>query len=99
MFKKFTSENQNTYEYRAHKSFSLTQADLTRYEFIKDSTNEISKSYYDFARINFYLSGSTSDEYGSQFTIGKDGSGRDTFLTKFYNQLVLNDLCTTFYSP
>ena len=85
MFKQFTTENQNTYEYKANKTFTLTQSDLTRHEFIKDSTNEISKSYYDFARINFYLSGSTSDNYGSQFNIGNDGSGRNTFLNKFYD--------------
>jgi len=85
MFKKFTTENQNTYQYKANKNFTLTQADLTRHEFIKDSTNEVSKSYYDFARINFYLSGSTSDNYGSQFNIGNDGSGRNTFLNKFYD--------------
>ena len=85
MFKKFTPENQNTYQYKAHKNFTLTQADLTRHEFIKDSTNEVSKSYYDFARINFYLSGSTTEEYNSQFNIGNDGSGYDTFLTKFYD--------------
>ena len=86
MFKQFTPENQNTYEYKAHKSFTLSQADVTRHRFIKDSSNEVSKSYYDFARINFYLSGSTSDNYGSSFNIGNDGSGRDTFLTKFYNE-------------
>ena len=85
MFKKFTPENQNTYQYKAHKNFTLTQADLTRHEFIKDSTNEVSKSYYDFARINFYTSGSTSDIYGNQFNIGNDGSGRNTFLNKFYD--------------
>ena len=85
MFKQFTSENQNTYEYKAHKSFTLTQGDVTRHQFLNNSSNEISKSYYDFARINFYLSGSTSDNYGSQFNIGNDGSGRDTFLTKFYD--------------
>ena len=85
MFKQFTSENQNTYEYKAHKSFTLSQADVTRHQFLNNSSNEVSKSYYDFARINFYLSGSTSDNYGSQFNIGNDGSGRDTFLTKFYD--------------
>jgi len=85
MFKKFTTENQNTYQYTAHKNFTLTQTDLTRHEFIKNSTNEVSKSYYDFARINFYVSSSTSDNYGSQFNIGNDGSGRNTFLNKFYN--------------
>ena len=86
MFKQFTPENQNTYGYKSHKSFTLTQADVTRHRFIKDSSNEISKSYYDFARINFYLSGSTTDNYGSTFTIGYDGSGYDTFLTKFYDE-------------
>jgi len=86
MFKQFTPENQNTYEYTAHKSFTLTQADVTRHQFIKDSSNEVSKSYYDFSRINFYLSGSTQEQYGSTFTIGNDGSGRDTFLTKFYDE-------------
>ena len=85
MFKQFTSENQNTYEYKAHKSFTLSQADVTRHQFLNNSSNEVSKSYYDFARINFYLSGSTSDNYGSQFNIGNDGSGIDTFLTKFYD--------------
>ena len=85
MFKQFTPNNQNTYEYKANKSFRLTQADLTRHQFIKDSSNEVSKSYYDFARINFYLSGSADDEYTKSFNIGNDGSGRDTFLHKFYN--------------
>ena len=85
MFKQFTPNNQNTYEYKANKSYSLTQADLTRHQFIKDSSNEVSKSYYDFARINFYLSGSADDEYTKSFNIGNDGSGRDTFLHKFYN--------------
>ena len=85
MLKQFTPENQNTYEYKAHKSFTLTQADVTRHQFLNNSSNEVSKSYYDFARINFYLSGSTSDNYGSSFNIGNDGSGYDTFLTKFYD--------------
>ena len=85
MLKQFTPENQNTYEYKAHKSFTLTQADVTRHQFLNNSSNEVSKSYYDFARINFYLSGSTSDNYGSQFNIGNDGSGYNTFLTKFYD--------------
>ena len=85
MLKQFTPENQNTYEYKAHKSFTLTQADVTRHQFLNNSSNEVSKSYYDFARINFYLSGSTSDNYGSGFNIGNDGFGYDTFLTKFYD--------------
>ena len=85
MFKQFTSENQNPYEYKAHKSFTLSQADVTRHQFLNNSSNEVSKSYYDFARINFYLSGSTDEKYSEQFNIGNDGSGRDTFLTKFYD--------------
>ena len=85
MFKQFTLENQNTYEYKAHKSYTLTQADVTRHQFLNNSSNEVSKSYYDFARINFYLSGSTSEIYNESFNIGNDGSGRNTFLTKFYN--------------
>jgi len=85
MFKQFTSENQNTYEYKAHKSFTLSQADVTRHQFLNNSLNEVSKSYYDFARVNFYLSGSTDDKYADQFNVGNDGSGRNTFLTKFYD--------------
>ena len=85
MLKQFTPENQNTYEYKAHKSFTLTQADVTRHQFLNNSSNEVSKSYYDFARINFYLRGSTVDNYGNGFNIGNDGSGYNTFLTKFYD--------------
>ncbi len=85
MFKQFTSENSNTDKYTAYKSFTLSQADVTRHQFLNNSSNEVSKSYYDFSRINFYLSGSTSDNYSSQFNIGNDGSGYDTFLTKFYD--------------
>ena len=85
MFKQFTPENQNTYEYKAHKSFTLSQADVTRHQFLSASSNEVSKSYYDFARVNFYLSGSSDEKYADQFNIGNDGSGRDTFLTKFYD--------------
>ena len=86
MFKQFTSENQNTYEYKAHKSFTLTQSDVTRHQFLNNSAHAESKSYYDFARINFYLSGSTSETYlNESFNIGSDGTGRNTFLNKFYN--------------
>ena len=85
MYKQFTPENQNTYEYSAHKTFTLSQTDLTRHQFLSASSNTVAKSYYDFSRINFYLSGSTSDNYGSQFNIGNDGSGRNTFLNKFYS--------------
>ena len=90
MYKKFTTENQNTHaphEHTANKSFTLSQADVTRYQFLNNSSNEASKSYYDFARINFYLSGShiTEPKFSDSFTIGNDGSGYDTFLHKFYD--------------
>ena len=86
MYKQFTPENKNTYEYKALKSFTLTQANLTRYQFLNNSSNEVSKSYYDFARINFYLSGSTSESYlNESFNMGNDGTGRNTFLNKFYD--------------
>jgi len=86
MFKQFTSENQNTYQYRAHKSFTLTQDDVTRHQFLNNSSNAVSKSYYDFSRINFYLSGSTDETYFNEsFNIGNDGTGTNTFLTKFYD--------------
>jgi hypothetical protein len=85
MYKQFTPENKNTYEYTAHKSFTLSQDDVTRHQFLNNSLNEVSKSYYDFSRINFYLSGSTTDNYGSGFNIGNDGSGYNTHLTKFYD--------------
>ena len=85
MFKQFTPENQNTYEYKAHKSFTLSQADVTRHQFLNNSSNEVSKSYYDFARVNFYLSGSSDDNYANQFNIGNDGSGYNTYLSKFYD--------------
>ena len=86
MFKQFTQENQNTYQYKAHKSFTLTQDNLTRHQFLNNSSNEISKSYYDFARINFYLSGSTSENYFNEsFNIGNDGTGKNIFLNKFYD--------------
>ena len=86
MFKQFTPENNNDYEYRAYKTFTLTQSNLTRHQFLSASDNDISKSYYDFARINFYLSGSSDEtNFDESFNIGKDGSGRDIYLNKFYD--------------
>ena len=86
MFKEFTTDNQNTYEYQSNKTFDLTQADLTRHQFLSGSAHPVSKSYYNFSRINFYFSGSHINEpkFNESFTIGRDGSGRDTFLSKFY---------------
>ena len=58
MYKYFTNEQQNTYEFNAHKSYTLNQYNLTRHQFLSASNHSISASYYHFARINFYLSGS-----------------------------------------
>ena len=87
MFKSFTPENQNTYEYTSHKTFNLTQADLTRHQFLSASNNSVSKSFYDFCRINFYFSGSHINEnsFNESFTIGKTGKGDNTFLNKFFD--------------
>ena len=60
MFKEFTAENQNTYEYQSNKTFDLTQADLTRHQFLSGSAHPVSKSYYNFSRINFYFNCITS---------------------------------------
>ena len=89
MFKQFTSENQNTYEWTANKSFTLSQADVTRHQFLNNSSNEVSKSYYDFSRINFYLSSSSANQFqNGQYNLGvieRPGSGYDVHLTKFYD--------------
>ena len=58
MFKHFNDEQKNIYEFRAHKTYTLNQSNLTRYHFLSASNNSTSASYYHFARINFYLSGS-----------------------------------------
>ena len=86
MYKQFTTNNQNTYEYKSNKTFNLTQSDITRHQFLSASSNSVSKSYYDFARINFYFSGSHINEtaFNESFTIGNDGTGKKTFLNKFY---------------
>ena len=58
MFKNLTEENRNIYEFVSNKRYNLDQSSLTRYQFLSESVNVTSASYYDFARINFYLSGS-----------------------------------------
>ena len=88
MFKKFTSENQNTYQYKAHKSFTLNQSDLTRHQFLSASSHAVSKSYYDFARINFYLSGSdlasVNPKFNTYQTVGNKLNNDKMFFDKFY---------------
>ena len=67
MFKYFNDEQKNIYEFRAHKTYTLNQSDLTRYQFLSASNNSTSASYYHFARINFYLSGSDLASSNSKF--------------------------------
>ena len=96
MYKQFTTNNQNTYEYKSNKTFNLTQSDITRHQFLSASSNSVSKSYYDFARINFYFSGSHINEtaFNESFTIGNDGTGKKTFLNKFFlNVLLISLMC------
>ena len=88
MFKNFTTEHQNIYEFTAHKTYKLNQSDLTRYQFLSASNNSTSASYYHFARINFYLSGSDLASSNSKFntypTIGNKFNNDKMFFNKFY---------------
>ena len=58
MYKYFTEETKNNYEFKSHRLYELDQDDLTRRRFLSGSNHPTSASYYNFARINFYLSGS-----------------------------------------
>ena len=88
MFKHFNDEQKNIYEFRAHKTYTLNQSDLTRYQFLSASNNSTSASYYHFARINFYLSGSDLASSNSKFntypTIGNKFNNDKMFFNKFY---------------
>ena len=88
MFKYFNDEQKNIYEFRAHKTYTLNQSDLTRYQFLSASNNSTSASYYHFARINFYLSGSDLASSNSKFntypTIGNKFNNDKMFFNKFY---------------
>ena len=73
MYKQFNEEQQNLYEFTAHKNYVKSQADLTRHFFVSASSNTSASRYYHFARINFYLSGSdlgNEDEF-DMLSIGK----------------------------
>ena len=88
MYKQFTSEQQNIYEFRAHKSYTLKNSDLTRYQFLSASSNSTSASYYKFARINFYLSGSdlasVNPKFNTYQTVGNKLNNDKMFFNKFY---------------
>ena len=86
MYKYFTNEQQNTYEFNAHKSYTLTQSEVERHAFSSGSTDDTLSKYYHFARINFYLSGSdiaqSNPLFDEVFTIGRHMDGTKIFLNK-----------------
>ena len=88
MYKYFTNEQQNTYEFNAHKSYTLNQSEVERQAFISGSTDETLSKYYHFARINFYLSGSdytvNNPLFNKVLTIGDKKQQSGIFLNKFY---------------
>ena len=89
MFKHFEEGQINTYKFKAHKTQSLSQADVTRHQFLSASNQSISSSYYHFARTNFYLSGSSyskSDKKYNSYPIPGNGlNQQDMFFDKFYD--------------
>ena len=48
MFKSFTNETKNTYEFKSHKSYTLNQSEVERQAFISGSTDETLSKYYHF---------------------------------------------------
>ena len=88
MYKYFTNEQQNTYEFKSHKSYTLNQSSVTRQPFSSGSTDDTLAKYYHFARINLYLSGSDYTVNNSLFnsvpTIGDKKQQTGIYLNKFY---------------
>ena len=89
MYKQFTPEQENIYEFRSHKNYKLDQSSLTRYQFISASAdNSTSASYYEFARINFYLSGSDVSNVNPKFnaykTVGNKFNNYKMHFNKFF---------------
>ena len=90
MFKQFNEENQNLYEFIANKNYVKNQSNLTRLHFISASSHTLSASYYHFARINFYLSGSDLAQSEPRFnkiqTPGNLQNNYSTHFNKFYQE-------------
>ena len=89
MYKQFNEENQNLYEFIANKNYVKNQSNLTRLHFISPPSNALSASYYHFARINFYLSGSDLSQNEPRFNkIQTPGNLQNNDLTHFnkFNQ-------------
>jgi len=88
MFKHFEEGQINTYKFKAHKTQSLNQSDITRHQFLSASNESVSSSYYHFTRTNFYLSGSDIAQSNPLFntypTVGNRFDGQNIFLSKFH---------------
>jgi hypothetical protein len=88
MFKSFTNETQNIYEFKSHKTHKLNQSNILRHHFSSGSSDSTLSDYYKFARINLYLSGSDYTTKNPLFnnvpTIGDKKEQSGIFLNKFY---------------
>jgi len=88
MFKQFNDEQQNVYDFVSNKNYTFNQSQLTRYQFISASSHPTSASYYHFARINFYLSGSDYSERDKKYNVypipGNGLNQQDMHFNKFY---------------
>ena len=88
MFKSFTNETKNTYEFKSHKSYTLNQSEVNRQPFSSGSDDTTLSNYHKFARINFYLSGSDlaaeDDRFNRVVTVGDKKQQSGIFLNKFY---------------
>ena len=88
MYKYFTNEQQNTYEFNAYKSYTLNQSEVERHAFSSGSSDDTLAKFYHFARLNFYLSGSeytdTNPLFNNVSNIGDKKQQSGIFLNKFY---------------
>jgi len=87
MFKQFNDEQINTYEFRSHKTYTLNQSQVLRKQFLSESLDDTADNYYNFARINFYLSGSDLGSNNEKFnvypTVGNKFNNDKMFFKKF----------------
>ena len=88
MFKQFTDDNTNIYEFVSNKTYTLNQSEVTRYAFVSGSSDETLSRNYNFARINLYLSGSDYSQgykrYNTYPTAGNRFNQDQMFFNKFF---------------
>ena len=89
MYKQFTDEQINKYEFSSNKTYTLNQTQVTRKQFLSESLDETADNYYKFARINLYLSGSDLAAETAKLntipTVGDPKNNDKMFFRKFYN--------------